>query len=124
MVTKKEGAEMSCKSCGTDLICHNKEYGGNYAATLQWQNSDGTAHYKTSDGKNFSCNIPEEDPNQTKIPEPTRTGTASTGVTPPPNNIDVKIREELEGINLRLDRIDEMVQAIFRYTVDKQLEGE
>lgn len=115
MVAKKEGAQMSCKSCGTDLICHTKDYGGNYAPTLQWQNSDGTAHYKTSDGKNFSCNIPEEDTNQTRIPEPAKTpGT-------PPNNMDVKIREELEGINLRLDRIDEMVQAIFRYTVDKQL---
>ena len=121
MVTKKEGAEMSCKSCGTDLVCHTKEYGGNYAPTLQWQNSDGTAHYKTSDGKNFSCNIPEEDPNQTKIPTP---ATTPAGSPPPPNNIDVKIREELEGVNLRLDRIDEMVQAIFRYTVDKQLEGD
>jgi len=117
MVTKKEGAEMSCKSCGTDLVCHTKEYGGNYAPTLQWQNPDGSAHYKTSDGKNFSCNIPEEDPNQTKIPVTTIT----TGSPSPPNNIDVKTREELEGINLRLDRIDEMVQAIFRYTVDKQL---
>ena len=67
MVTKKEGAQMSCKSCGADLICHTKEYGGTYAATLQWQNSDGTAHYKTSDGKNFSCNIPEEDPNRQKF---------------------------------------------------------
>jgi len=117
MVTKKEGAEMSCKSCGTDLVCHTKEYGGNYAATLQWQNPDGTAHYKTNDGKNFSCNIPEEDPNQTKIPVTTIT----TGSPPPSNKIDVKIREELEGVNLRLDRIDEMVQAIFRYTVDTQL---
>lgn len=120
MVAKKEGAHTACKNCGTDLTCRTKDYGGNYAPTLQWQNFDGTAHYKTSDGKNFTCNVPEDDPNQTRIPEPER----PTATPKPANNNDVIIKEELEGINLRLDRIDEMVQAIFRYTVDKQLEGE
>lgn len=61
MVDKKEGATMTCNNCDTDLICRKKDYGGNYKATLQWQNEDGTAHYLTKDGKNFTCVIPEDE---------------------------------------------------------------
>ena len=32
--------------------------GSAFAAKLQWQNEDGTAHYGTSDGVNFTCNKP------------------------------------------------------------------
>ena len=60
MVEKVEGAQMICSSCNTDLICHLKDYGGDYKAKLQWQNEDGSAHYMTKDGKNFTCNIPDE----------------------------------------------------------------
>lgn len=60
MVTKKEGATMTCTSCDTDLICRLKDYGGKFTPSLQWQNHDGSAHYKTSDGRNFTCNIPDE----------------------------------------------------------------
>ena len=119
IVAKKEGAQMSCKNCGTDLVCRTKDYGGAYAPTLQWQNPDGKAHYKTTDGKDFSCNIPEEDSNQSKITEPATV----PGISPPTltSKNDVVIREGFEEMNLKLDRLDEMVQAIFRYTVDKQL---
>ncbi len=108
MVEKKEGATTKCKSCGTELICRKKDYGGDYAATLQWQNFDGGAHYKTSDGKNFSCNIPDDD-SQTRIPE----GAPAAPVINP---------ELLEHISSKIDSIEEMLQAIFRYTVDQQLE--
>ncbi len=61
MVEKKEGAEMTCRSCGTDLICRMKEYKGDFAPKLQWQNEDYSAHYNTKDGKTFTCNIPNDD---------------------------------------------------------------
>ncbi len=62
MVDKVEGAETTCKSCATKLVCRTKDYGGNYKSTLQWQNQDGTAHYKTTNGKDFTCNISNEEP--------------------------------------------------------------
>lgn len=121
MVEKKEGATMTCRQCGTDLICRTKDYGGNFAPSLQWQNFDGAAHYKTTDGKKFSCNVPDdEETTQTRIPsEP-----ATTPGTPPPNAttpIIIDIKNKIEEANIRLEKIDEMVQAIFRYVVDEQL---
>jgi len=59
MVEKKEGAEMDCKSCGTALICHMSSYKGNFENKLQWQNKDGTAHYKFN-GTTYLCIIPNE----------------------------------------------------------------
>ena len=59
MVEKKDGAEMTCKSCNTELICHMSKYKGDFKNKLQWQNEDGTAHYKFN-GTEYSCNIPEE----------------------------------------------------------------
>ena len=60
MVDKKEGAEMTCKNCGSELVCHMSEYKGDFKNKLQWQNEDKTAHYSTKDGKNFTCNVPNE----------------------------------------------------------------
>jgi len=60
LVEKVEGAQMICSSCNTDLVCRLKDYGGDYKAKLQWQNENGSAHYMTKDGKNFTCNIPDE----------------------------------------------------------------
>jgi len=68
---KVEGAEMTCRSCGTDLICRMKEYKGDYEPKLQWQNEDGTAHYNTKDGKNFTCNIQDDDAEEFFPPKPT-----------------------------------------------------
>ena len=68
-VVKKEGATQTCGKCGTDLVCRMKEYGGNFAPTLQWQNYSGEAHFKTTDGKTYVCNVPdEEETTQTRIP--------------------------------------------------------
>ena len=60
MVIKTDGAEMTCKSCGTELICHMSDYKGDFKNKLQWQNEDGKAHYKFN-GKEYSCNIPEQE---------------------------------------------------------------
>jgi len=134
MVLKKEGAIMTCAQCDTELICRLKDYGGNYPPSLQWQNYDSTAHYKTTDGKNFNCNVPdEEEPEQTKIPtEPARTvgdaAVTATAVTAAVNatrkaqvlNIS-NLDEKIESIDLKVEKIGEMVQAIFHYTVDEQL---
>jgi len=124
IVVKKEGATQTCGKCGTDLICRLKDYGGNFAPTLQWQNFNGTAHFKTTDGKNYNCNIPEdEEPEQTRIPSEA----PKTLDNPPPSNpnspsyVDIAIKETVENIEIRLQRMEEMIQAIFRYTVDQQL---
>ncbi len=61
MVLKVDGAEMTCKGCGTELICHMSNYKGDFKNKLQWQNEDGTAHYATNNGKDFTCNIPEQE---------------------------------------------------------------
>ena len=119
IVLKKEGATQTCGKCGTDLICRLKDYGGNFAPTLQWQNFDGTPHFKTNDGKTYNCNVPdEEETAQTRIP--TEAPCATTPGDSPPS-INLSIINTLEEIKLILQRVDEMVQAIFRYTVDEQL---
>lgn len=125
MVAKKEGAIMTCTQCDTELICRLKDYGGNYPPSLQWQNYDGAAHYKTTDGKNFECNVPDDDEKeQTRIPtEPPRTP-GDVGVTATTNAqllSNSQLEEKIESIDLKLEKVGEMVQAIFHYTVDEQL---
>ncbi len=115
---------MTCNQCGTDLICRQKDYGGNFAATLQWQNFDGSAHYKTTDGKNYECNIPDDDEvAQTRIQTEAAKTAGDIPQTLPRAEFQVisHLVEKFEVLNLRLEKIDEMVQAIFRYTVDEQL---
>ncbi len=106
MAEKKEGATTKCKNCNTPLVCRKKDYGGDYQPTLQWQNSDGTAHYHTTDGKNFNCNIPDDD---SQIPD----GPPAAPLIDP---------EIIEHVVLKIDSIEEMLQAIFRCAVDQQLE--
>ena len=120
---------MICTQCDTELICRLKDYGGNYPPSLQWQNYDGAAHYKTSDGKNFECNVPDEDElEQTRIQtEPARTAGDAAVTTTVPATRKVKLlsnsnlEEKIESIDLKVEKITEMVQAIFHYTVDEQL---
>ncbi len=116
---------MICTQCDTELICRLKDYGGNYPPSLQWQNYDGAAHYKTTDGKNFECNVPEEDETaQTRIStEPARTaGDAVVTATTKAQLLSIShLKEKIESIDLRVEKIGEMVQAIFHYTVDEQL---
>jgi len=125
MVAKKEGAIMTCTQCDTELICRLKDYGGNYPPSLQWQNYDGAAHYKTTDGKNFECNVPDEDEStQTRIPTEAATtpGDAVGTATTKAQLLSISnLEEKIESVNLKLEKIGEMVQAIFHYTVDEQL---
>ena len=116
---------MTCAQCDTELICRLKDYGGNYPPSLQWQNYDGAAHYKTTDGKKYACNVPEDDESeQTRIPiDPARTA----GDVPPLAGTKAQflsishLDNKIESIDLKVDKIGEMVQAIFHYTVDEQL---
>lgn len=64
MVEKKEGNTMTCNNCGIELICRIKDYGGGFEAKPQWQNENGEAHYHTSNGKDFTCNVPKDDESQ------------------------------------------------------------
>ncbi len=121
IVVKKEGATQTCGKCGTDLICRLKDYGGNFTPTLQWQNYDETPHFKTSDGKTYACNVPnEEETAQTRIPSEISPAT-TPGTPPPTSSSQLAILNAIEDVNLRLQKMDEMIQAIFRYTVDEQL---
>ena len=54
MVEKQEGATMMCHQCGDKLFCRMSNYKHPYTNKLQWQNQDGTAHYKYDGGK-FTC---------------------------------------------------------------------
>jgi hypothetical protein len=129
-VIKKEGATQTCGKCGTDIICRLKEYGGNFAPTLQWQNYDGTAHFKTTDGKTYVCNVPNDDETaQARIPSQVTPPATTPGLSPqpvwgpeiPPPSVNLSVINTLDEIKLILQRMDEMIQAIFRYTVDEQL---
>ena len=63
MVEKKEGATMVCVQCGVKLVCGMSKYPHPYKNKLQWQNSDGSAHYKYDSGK-FSCTGEEKESNE------------------------------------------------------------
>ena len=125
MVSKKEGATMICTQCDTELICRLKDYGGNYPPSLQWQNYDGAAHYKTTDGKNFECNVPEEEETeQTRIPTQTARTAGDEVITATTKAQLLSIsnlEEKIDSIIPVLEKIGEMTQAIFHYTVDEQL---
>lgn len=54
MVKKIEGATLICNQCGEKLVCRMSNYKHPYPNKLQWQNQDGTAHYRHNGGK-FSC---------------------------------------------------------------------
>jgi len=133
MPQKKEGATMQCQNCSADLICRKKDYGGGYEPILQWQNFDGTAHYSTKDGKNFTCSIPDDDEvTQTRIPttilttpapaisattpsdSPKYTGTVEFALL---RNIDEKLDATLSEIG----RVREFVEPLFLKMVDDQI---
>lgn len=115
---------MTCKKCDTDLICRLRDYGGDYNPTLQWQNFDGSAHYKTKDGRNFTCNIPEDDENvgQTRI---STTAAKTAGDAPGLGQAELtlltNLDEKIETVLDELDRIKEMVIPLFQKMIDEQI---
>jgi len=82
MVEKKEGNTMTCNSCGTELICRIKDYGGGFEAKPQWQNENGEAHYHTNNGKDFTCNVPKDDESQEVHTQETTVETNTSGPDP------------------------------------------
>lgn len=122
MVEKKEGGTMTCKNCDTELICRKKDYGGDYKPVLQWQNFDGKAHYATKDGKDFTCNIPEdEETEQSRI-----TSTATTpGDAPKIGAAEFALLrgldDKLETVLAEIQRVKEFVEPLFLKMVDDQI---
>jgi hypothetical protein len=125
MVEKKEGATMECKNCETELICRKKDYGGDYKAVLQWQNFDGKAHYTTKDGKDFTCNIPdEEETAQTRIPtdsEKTPQNTAPKQMSAVELALLTNINQKIDSVLADLERLKDMVTPLFQKMVDDQI---
>ncbi|MDE1840124.1 MAG: hypothetical protein KGH87_09415 [Thaumarchaeota archaeon] len=70
---KIEGKVETCPSngCGCKIVCRmtKPKEGSAFAPKLQWQNEDGTPHYGTSDGVNFTCNKPGEKTESTSSKE-------------------------------------------------------
>ena len=126
MAIKKEGASTTCKNCDSDLICRLKDYGGNFAPALQWQNFDGTAHYKTTDGKNFNCNIPDDDESeQTRIPTKIATPAATISSSPSLSKAEflllVHLQEKIDSLIGLTERLTEMITPMFQKMVDDQI---
>jgi len=112
MVQKKEGATMECRSCGSDLTCRTKDYGGNYKSSLQWQNEDGTAHYKTTNGKDFTCNIPEGEEPQKKSGETPKV----SDYIPNSPSLEAKI----DSLDNKVERIYAMISEQYRDYIDRK----
>ena len=125
MVEKTDGAEMTCKSCGTELICHMSSYKGNFKNKLQWQNADGKAHYSTTNGKDFTCNIPEQEETtpdneielkgetQTITQETTTQETTTTAYVPPVN---------LDSVYDEIKLQQKMLESILHIVIDLKRE--
>jgi len=120
MVEKTDGAEMTCKSCDTELICHMSNYKGNFKNKLQWQNEDGKAHYSTTNGKDFTCNIPEQEEttpdNEIELKGETQTITqeTSTAYVPPVN---------LDSVYDEIKLQQKMLESILHIVIDLKREG-
>jgi len=116
LVEKVEGAEMTCRSCGTDLVCREKDYGGNYKSSMQWQNEDGTAHYATKDGKNFTCNIPEGESTTPENESPQPEIPKETPQIPQTNSLD----EDMRYVRNKIDLMFAMISEQFRDYTDRK----
>lgn len=112
MPEKVEGAEMTCRSCGTDLICRMKEYKGDYEPKLQWQNEDGTAHYMTKDGKNFTCNIPDD--------KETKQARASLGEGLVSGSQTNSLDEDIRYIKNKVDLMFAMISDQYKEYIDRK----
>lgn len=118
MVDKVEDAEMTCKSCGTDLVCHMSNYQAGFENKLQWQNQDGSAHYKWVSAGKFRCVLPEESDESTKSTstvngadkKPTQT------TIPKVNSLD----EDMRYVKNKVDLMFAMISEQFRDYQDRK----
>jgi len=113
---KVEGAEMTCKGCGTELICHMSNYKGDFKNKLQWQNEDGKAHYATTNGKDFTCNIPETDENEIELKNiPKTTEQETITASNPQEQLNNLTNDEM------ITRTYDMVKQMYHDYVDTKL---
>lgn len=54
---KNVGQQFTCFNCNETIKVGVAEATADYPERIQYQNLDGSAHFKTEDGKNFKCNI-------------------------------------------------------------------
>lgn len=112
MVDKVEDAEMTCKSCGTDLVCHMSKYEGGFENKLQWQNSDGSAHYKWKSVGKYDCVIPEESNETTEQP----VNKDSQNPIPKVNSLD----EDMRYVKNKMDLIFAMISDQYKEYIDRK----
>lgn len=111
---KKEGAKQTC-SCGTLLECHLKEYPG-FPAKLQWQNSDGSPHYKFAgtkiiDGKKvtqLNCKKPEKKEEIKPTVEPSE-------------NVDLNRIVTIEKLDARVETLTGICQTCLTIVAELKL---
>jgi len=111
MVEKTDGAEMTCKSCGTELICHMSDYRADFKNQLQWQNEDGTAHYKWISKGKYNCIIPNEI--ELKVEPQTITQETTTAYVPPVN---------LDSVYDEIKLQQKMLESILHIVIDLKRE--
>ena len=114
MVEKKEGATMTCH-CGTELVCHTKTYpkSDNYPekTVLQWQNEDGSPHYK------FAGTDEKGKPKYNCIaPEPKNESSPPTE-HPAPGQQSL----DLSSLNAKIDTLTGVCQSILHIVADLKI---
>ena len=129
---EEEGQEMTCKSCGTELIAREKKYEG-FDSKLQWQNEDGTAHYKFAGPGKFKCNIPksEEQKHDDAVNIAPQRKPATLEYHPPGSTAELGnvvvpsnkvIADDMKLLHEKLDNLKEMVSEVIRMLADQKLE--
>lgn len=95
---KVEGKVETCPAngCGCKIVCRmtKPKEGSAFAPKLQWQNPDGTPHYNTKDGVNFTCTKPTTGEtaktSTTTVTEVKASSTSSAGILDFIKNYDFK----------------------------------
>lgn len=114
MVEKVEDAEMTCKACGSDLICHMSKYEGGFENHLQWQNQDGTAHYKWKSSGKFDCVLPKD---QQVDVEQAENEASKIPLIPKTTSLD----EDMKYVKNKVDLMFAMVSEQFRDYTDRKI---
>jgi hypothetical protein len=114
MAEKKLGATMTCGQCGNTLHCAwSKEYEGK--RNLQWQNEDGTPHYKRISPGKYECRIPDG-----QTPAPQTTGDTSYQT---PQHAEPAVQEaNLSLVYEKLDLLKGTMQTLLHEVIDLRKE--
>lgn len=113
-VQKTEGATMTCQNCKTELVCHMSSYEGSFENKLQWQNQDGTAHYKWKAPGKFDCILPQsQEPKQEQLPDNEKfleQKQVELKNQPAPESLDQITKTRIESDILLISQIEEIVK--------------